>query len=166
MDYRHPPFLRNHMRTILNFYHPRCMDHDVGGYINQFLDDGTIFDYNTKHLVGTCRFLYNYATAAQIFRDEEYQAAAAHGLHFLQEVHRQPDDSFAWVLQGRTVEDGTRHCYGHAFVLLAAASAIKAGVEGSEALMIELFDLLGSTLLGTNCTICTLMKLQRMNGMR
>ena len=142
MDYRDPAFLRNHIRSIIAFYHPVCIDREFGGYINQLLDDQTIFDRTTKHLVGTCRFIYNYATAWLVFQDAEYRAAAAQGLRFLHEVHRQPDGGFAWVLQGCEVEDGTRHCYGHAFVLLAAASATKANIAGAKELLAEVYDLL------------------------
>ena len=45
-------------------------------------------------------------------------------------------------MQGREVENGTRHCYGHAFVLLAAAAATKAGIEGASGLASEVYDLL------------------------
>ena len=142
MNYRDSAFLGNHIRSIIDFYHPACIDREVGGYINQFLDDGTIYDRTTKHLVGTCRFIYNYAIAWLVLQDEEYRDASTHGLRFLQEVHRQPDGGFAWVLQGREVEDGTRHCYGHAFVLLAAAGAAKASVPGAKELIAEIYDLL------------------------
>ena len=142
MNFRDPAFLRQHIRTIIDFYHPRCLDRKLGGYINQFLDDGTIYDRTTKHLVGTCRFVYNYAVAGMLFADDEYRTAAAHGLRFLQEVHRQPDGGFAWVLQGRAVEDGTRHCYGHAFVLLAAAAATRAQIAGAAELIPQVYDLL------------------------
>ncbi len=142
MSYRDPAYLRNHMRTIMSFYHPVCLDKELGGYINQLRDEGSVFDRMTKHLVGTCRFVYNYALASLALEEPTYRDAAAHGLRFLHEVHRQADGGFAWVLQGRTVEDGTRHCYGHAFVLLAAAGAAKAGVEEAPAFAAEIYDLL------------------------
>ncbi|MBV7340024.1 AGE family epimerase/isomerase [Chloroflexi bacterium TSY] len=142
MSYQDPQFLRNHIQRILSFYHPVCIDEKFGGYINQLHDDGSIFDRMTKHLVGTCRFIYNYSLASMMFEEPKYRDAAAHGLIFLQEAHRQPDGGFAWVLQGREVEDGTRHCYGHAFVLLAAAGATKADVDGARPLLSEIYDLL------------------------
>ncbi len=142
MSYRESEFLRDHIRRIISFYHPVCIDNEFGGYINQLRDDGSIFDRKTKHLVGTCRFIYNYSLAYLVLNDSAYQEAAAHGLRFLQEVHRQPDGAFAWVLQGREVEDDTRHCYGHAFTLVAAAGATKAGVGGAAALASQVYDLL------------------------
>ena len=59
MSYRDPAFLRDHIKSIIAFYHPTCIDDEFGGYINQLRDDGSIYDRNTKHLVGTCRFIYN-----------------------------------------------------------------------------------------------------------
>ena len=142
MSFRDTAFLREHIRSIMSFYHPVCIDDELGGYINQLRDDGSIFDRTTKHLVGTCRFVYNYALASLALNEPAYRLAAAHGLRFLQEAHRQPDGGFVWELEGRAVNDGTRHCYGHAFVLLAAAGAAKANVEGAEDLVSETFDLL------------------------
>ena len=144
MTYRDSAFLRNHITSIISFYHPNCIDREFGGYINQLRDDGTIFDRMTKHLVGTCRFIYNYSLAFLVLDEPKYREAAEHGLSFLMEKHRQVDGGFAWILQGREVDDGTRHCYGHAFVLLAAAGAVKAGVDGARAFASEIYDLLES----------------------
>ena len=96
----------------------------------------------TKHLVGTCRFIYCFSLASIVDRDEFYRDAAAHGLRFLRGHHRQADGGFAWVLSGHDVSDGTYHCYGHAFVLLAAAGARKAGVDGADEVLDEIWDLL------------------------
>ncbi len=142
MSYRDPAFLKAHMQSIIDFYHPRCIDEERGGYINQMLDDGTIYDRDTKHLVGTCRFIYNYALASITFGKADYKDAAAHGLKHLINQHRQSDGGFAWVLGADGVVDGTRHCYGHAFVLLAAAGAAKAGVDGAKQLASDSYELL------------------------
>lgn len=141
-DFRSADFLRQHIADIVGFYHPSCLDGEYGGFINQMLDDGTVFDRMTKHLVGTCRFTYNYALASIELGNEEFRAASETGVAFLREHHRQADGGYAWVLSGREVEDGTYHCYGHAFVLLAAAGARKAGAEGAGDLMRDIWDLL------------------------
>ena len=142
MSFRDPDFLRDHIRSIISFYHPTCIDNEYGGYINQMRDDGSVFDRMTKHLVGTCRFVYCYSVASLTLEEPAYREAAAHGLRCLQEMHRQPDGGFAWVLNGRDIEDGDRHCYGHAFVLLAAACAAKAGVDEGVELASETYELL------------------------
>ena len=142
MNYRDPEVLRAHVQRIIDFYHPACIDRGRGGYINQFTDNGTIYDHDTKHLVGTCRFVFNYAVAAELFGRDEYAAAAAHGIAFLQSDHRQPDGGYAWVLGADGVVDGTRHCYGHAFVLLAAAMAARVAVPGAAGLAAAVYELL------------------------
>ena len=142
MDFRNPDYLKDHIGRIIRFYHPTCMDEEYGGYINQLRDDGSIFDRMTKHLVGTCRFIYCFSLASIVHRDAVYRDAAAHGLRFLRDHHRQADGGFAWVLSGRDISDGTYHCYGHAFVLLAAAGAKKAGADGADEALDEIWDLL------------------------
>ena len=142
MEFRNPGFLERHMRSIVEFYHPTCLDAEYGGYINQLRDDGSVFDRMTKHLVGTCRFIYCFSIASMVLRDDAYRQAAAHGLAFLRQHHRQADGGYAWVLSGREVVDGARHCYGHAFVLLAAAAARKAGLEGANRMLDEVWNLL------------------------
>ena len=100
MAYRDPDFLRDHIRSIISFYHPACIDDEYGGYINQMRDDGSVFDRMTKHLVGTCRFVYCYSVASLALEEPDYRDAAAHGLRCLTDMHRQPDGGFAWVLRG------------------------------------------------------------------
>lgn len=141
-DFRSPDFLRRHIRSILEFYHPRCIDNVHGGYINQLRDDGSVFDRTTKHLVGTCRFIFNYAVGYRLFSDPRYRAALEHGLAFLQAYHRDADrGGYHWVLDLQRPSDSTRHCYGHAFVLLAFAAAQQAGVESQREIN-ETFELL------------------------
>jgi mannose/cellobiose epimerase-like protein (N-acyl-D-glucosamine 2-epimerase family) len=142
MKFRSEEFLKGHISDIIGFYHPACIDNEYGGYINQMLDDGSIFDRMTKHLVGTCRFTYNYSLAYLVHGNSEYRDAAAHGVKFLLEHHKQSDGGYAWVLNGTDVEDDTRFCYGHAFVLLAAAGAKKAGAVGADELMNDIWNVL------------------------
>jgi mannose/cellobiose epimerase-like protein (N-acyl-D-glucosamine 2-epimerase family) len=139
-DYRSKSFLKSQVESIADFYYPACIDNDRGGYINQFRDDGSIFDADTKHLVGTCRFIYVFATAATMLEKPEYLGAARHGVKFLLDHHRQPNGGYAWVLNGLDVEDATNHCYGHAFVLLAYATALKAGITEAAGPLAETFE--------------------------
>jgi mannose/cellobiose epimerase-like protein (N-acyl-D-glucosamine 2-epimerase family) len=141
-DVRSRSFLSGQVESIVDFYYPACIDTELGGYINQFRDDGTIFDAHTKHLVGTCRFIYVFATATTMLGKPEYLEAARHGVKFLLEHHRQPTGGYAWVLNDLEVTDGTNHCYGHAFVLLAYATALKAGITEAAEPLAETFDLM------------------------
>ena len=135
-DFRSPEFLLGHIRHTLAFYDARCVDAS-GGFFQFFKDDGTVYDRRTRHLVSSTRFVFNHAMAWRRFGIPGYQERVRHGLAFLQRAHAQPQGGYAWQLdwhEGRaTVQDGTHHCYGLAFVLLAHAHALMAGVEEARA---------------------------------
>ncbi len=135
-------FLQDQIEKIVNFYYPECIDEKLGGYINQFRDDGSIFDDQTKHLVGTCRLVYIFSIAAILTEKSEYKEAARHGVQFLLNHHRQSKGGYAWILEGLRVTDATNHCYGHAFVLLAFATSLKAGIQESAEPLVETFNLM------------------------
>lgn len=141
-DFRSPGFLSRHVEQIVDFYYPACIDLELGGYINQFRDDGSIFDRQTKHLVGTCRFVYVFSIAAMMLDKPEYVVAASHGVEFLLNHHRQPTGGYAWLLDGLEIADATNHCYGHAFVVLAFATAIKAGIQEAIKPLDDTFELM------------------------
>jgi mannose/cellobiose epimerase-like protein (N-acyl-D-glucosamine 2-epimerase family) len=132
-DYESPAFLRAHIADTMAFYHPRAID-PAGGFFHCFRDDGTVYDTRHRHLVSSTRFVYDHAMAARAFAADplakEYRAAAEHGLRYLRDVHRDPaSGAYAWTLRDGVPEDRTRHAYGMAFVLLAYASARKAGID-------------------------------------
>ena len=129
MNFYSENFLKDHINKIIKFYYPKCLDNTFGGYINQFYDNGEVADYNTKHLVGTCRFIYNFSTCYSLFNNHEYRKAARHGINFLYQNHKRSDGSYTWVMQKNEIEDNTRHCYGMAFVLLAYAVACKNNID-------------------------------------
>ena len=132
MDFFSENFIKSHINKIINFYFPRCIDKTYGGYINQLFDNGDIADYDTKHLVGTCRFIYNFSTCYNLFSESEYLDAARHGIDFLYNNHRRKDGSYSWVMKKNIIEENTRHCYGMAFVLLAYAVACKNNIDKIE----------------------------------
>jgi mannose/cellobiose epimerase-like protein (N-acyl-D-glucosamine 2-epimerase family) len=54
--YRTETGLRHQLRNVLNFYYPRCIDTDVGGYVTLFDGrDGYVYDARTRRLVATAR---------------------------------------------------------------------------------------------------------------
>ncbi len=139
-DFRSPDFLLGHIRHTLAFYDARCVD-PTGGFFHFFKDDGTVYDRRTRHLVSSTRFVFNHAMAWRRFALPGYQDRVRHGLAFLQRAHAQPQGGYAWQLDwqgdangGRaSVQDATNHCYGLAFVLLAHAHALMAGVDEARA---------------------------------
>jgi mannose/cellobiose epimerase-like protein (N-acyl-D-glucosamine 2-epimerase family) len=144
-DFRSPEFLLGHIRHTLAFYDGRCLD-PTGGFFHFFKDGGTVYDRRTRHLVSSTRFVFNHAMAYRRFGDAAYQEGARHGLRFLQQAHAQPQGGYAWQVswdgQRATVQDGTNHCYGLAFVLLAHAHALMAGIEEARAGIAETFALM------------------------
>jgi mannose/cellobiose epimerase-like protein (N-acyl-D-glucosamine 2-epimerase family) len=131
-DFRSPDFLLGHVRHTLSFYDGRCVD-PSGGFFHFYKNDGTLYDRRTRHLVSSTRFVFTNAMAHRRFGGIAYQQRVRHGLTFLQQAHAQPQGGYAWQLdwnEGRsTVRDGTNHCYGLAFVLLAHAHALMADVK-------------------------------------
>ncbi|APZ44409.1 AGE family epimerase/isomerase [Acidihalobacter ferrooxydans] len=141
-DFRSPAFLREHIRRTMAFYHPRCID-PAGGFFHYFRDDGAIYDTAHRHLVSSTRFVFNYAKAAVAFGEPAYLDAARHGLAYLRDVHRDPaTGGYVWTLRAGQPEDRTNHAYGLAFVLLAYASALRAGIAEARPWLNETRDLL------------------------
>ena len=141
-DVRSAAFLRGHIAQTMAFYHPRAID-PAGGFFHYFKDDGTVYDRRHRHLVSSTRFVFNYAMAAIEFGNADYLDAARHGLRYLREVHRDPrSGGYAWTIRDGRPEDRTNHAYGVAFVLLAYASARRAGIAEAAAWMDETWQLL------------------------
>lgn len=145
-DFKLRATLLDHVRATLAFYDPRCID-ATGGFYHFYKDDGQVYDRHTRHLVSSTRFIFNYAMAYRQFGNAEYLDHVRHGLAFLRQVHRNPDTgAYAWQLRWqdgqKTVEDGTNHCYGLAFVLLAYAHALMAGVSEARLYLEETFALM------------------------
>jgi len=140
-DFSDPAFLEDHIRRTLAFYAPNVFD-PAGGFFQHFRDDGSVYDRATRHLVSSTRFVFNYAMAARRFGEERHLAWALHGLAFLEERHRQPAGGYAWVLDGARVKDATNHCYGLAFVMVAGATALLAGLPQGRAALGHAWDLM------------------------
>lgn len=145
-SFRSRDMLLSHIAHTMQFYHPRCIDQS-GGFYHFFMDDGTIYDRSTRHLVSSTRFVFNYAMAYRQFGDQAYLDAARHGVAFLRDAHRDPQTGgYAWQLSWqdgqKRIIDNDNHCYGLAFVLLAYAHALAAGIGEARAYLDETFDLM------------------------
>lgn len=138
-DFESPDFLKMHIGSILDFYAPNAFD-SAGGFFHYFLDDGTIYDTKTRHLVSSTRFVFNYVNAYFQTGDEIYKAWAAHGFAFLNDRHRIADGHYVWQLKADDVDDGRALAYGHAFVILAASYAMRLGIAGARDTLYETFD--------------------------
>jgi mannose/cellobiose epimerase-like protein (N-acyl-D-glucosamine 2-epimerase family) len=132
-DFRCRQTLLDHIQHTMAFYHPRCID-PSGGFFHFLKDDGRVYDHETRHLVSSTRYVFVYAMASRQFGDPAYREATRHGLAFLHNAHRRPESGgYAWQLRWRDgraqISDGTQHCYGLAFVILAHAHALMAGLD-------------------------------------
>lgn len=141
-NFRDPEWLRSHAFDILRFYYPHCINTTNGGFYQSFRDDGKILDENTQHLVGTARFVFIFSVGSMLGGPREYLEASEFGLHALMKNHADTQyGGYLWLLNGAET-DSTKHAYGHAFALLAAAISVKAGVSWARSLVYEIFDTL------------------------
>ena len=126
-------FLKDHILKILSFYNKNSFDKN-GGFFNVFLNDGSIFDKKNRHLVSCSRFVFNYANAYLMTKDNKYKELCNHGLEFIINKHRNIiTNHFSWQITNEKVVDGRAMAYGYAFVILAGSFAFKIGIkEGKE----------------------------------
>ncbi|MBK1813376.1 AGE family epimerase/isomerase [Clostridium sp. YIM B02505] len=143
-DFENPEWLKKHIFQILDFYYPKCMDYENGGYFSCFLEDGTIGDLEIKHLLGTAKFIYIFSIGALLDNDASWCIEAVeHGLKFLQEFHLdKKNGGYYWTLKGQQVLDSTKSTTGHALVLLAASKAYEAGVNYAKDIIEYVYELL------------------------
>lgn len=140
-DFECPDFLERHIQSTFAFYEPRVFS-SGGGFFGCFLDNGDCFDAHSRQLVGSARYVLNYATAFRLYgRDQDFEWAKW-GLNYLKTWHRQDNGGYAWLLEKNVVTDSRVMAYGHAFVLLAAASCVRIGTPGASGLLTETFEFL------------------------
>lgn len=71
-EFDHPDFLQQHIRSILAFYEPRVIAAEPG-LRSCFLDNGDCFDPHSRQLVGSARYVVNYATAFRLYGTPHYR---------------------------------------------------------------------------------------------
>ena len=141
-EFRSASFLRQHMADIVEFYRPNAMD-PRGGYHHNYFDDGQIFEADKKHLVSSCRMIFNFCAAQEISGDSRFEIFWQHGLRFLREHHWQNErQGYVWTFADGQPEDETNHCYGLAFVMLAYAACLMRGEESARADIYHTYELL------------------------
>jgi mannose/cellobiose epimerase-like protein (N-acyl-D-glucosamine 2-epimerase family) len=138
--FRTREFLLKHIRHTMAFYDPISVDPN-GGFYHFYMDDGTVYDSETRHLVSSTRFVFNNAMAWLQFGDAQYQERVRHGIDFIRKVHLNPlTGGYAWEVKNGEILDATNHCYGLAFVMLAYSCAIQCGMDEAKAWLSETFD--------------------------
>ena len=87
-SFRDRGFLLGHVQDTLRFYAPNVLDAS-GGFFHYFRDDGSIYNAHSRHLVSSCRFVFNYAMAYREFGDPQHLEYARHGVP-TERLHRLP----------------------------------------------------------------------------
>ena len=136
-------FLIDHIESVMKFYHPHCINNNTGGFFQYFRDDGSIYDFDSRHLVSSTRFIFNYSMAAIQFDSKDYLDAALHGINYLRDSHLNKNTGgYAWTMKDSEADESTNYCYGLAFVLLAYSSAYKAGILKAKDYIEETYQLM------------------------
>ena len=138
-DFESPDFLESHIQDTLAFYAPRAYAPE-GGFYGCFLDNGACFDPKSRQLVAGARYVFNYATAHRLYGNSQHLDWAKWGLHFLENTHKQDSGGYAWLIKEGVPTDNRVMAYGHAFVILAAASSMRAGILEAEKILSDTFD--------------------------
>ncbi|MGE4610836.1 MAG: AGE family epimerase/isomerase [Paracoccaceae bacterium] len=138
-DFESSAFLNEHISQTLAFYEDIAVDPD-GGFFNCFEDGGRIYDRDLRHLVSTCRFIFNYSLAFRKRGEPRHRDKALHGLAYLEKLHRQPNGSYAWQLRNGEVIERQVMAYGHAYVMIATAFALDSGIEEARAILNHIWE--------------------------
>ena len=104
-DFESADFLKTHISSILDFYAPHAFD-EKGGFFHHFLDDGTIYDADTLHLVSSPRFVFNSANAYFQTGEETHRVWAEHGFAYLKHLPLGAEGQYIWQLHAGQVEAG------------------------------------------------------------
>ena len=140
-----PAFLDGHIRHTMAFYHPRCIDRERGGFFH-------FFTRRRQHL------RRRHAPPGQ---QHPVRLQLRHGVPPLRRSRlpgrrrataspscatriatRPPAATLGCSGRDDAVLDGTNHCYGLAFVVLAYAKALEAGVDEARDHLDETWDLM------------------------
>ena len=135
-------FLKKHINSILNFYNRNAFD-SQGGFFHRFLDDGKILDKDSRHLVSSTRFVFNYVNAFLMTKNYKYLNWAQHGIDYLISAHKNKDTNhYYWQISKEKIIDSRAMTYGHAFVMLAGASAMRVGLKDGNNLLRDMWNFL------------------------
>ena len=123
-------FKRNLNEAIVDFWLPRSIDAEDGGYLISFDEAGNPTAKNTKGIVTQARMVWFFSRLAASGRgnrpSEEYLQAAEHGYRFLrQSMWDAAHGGFYWEVNktGQKALRPAKHVYGQAFGLYAVSES-------------------------------------------
>ncbi|SDE78704.1 AGE family epimerase/isomerase [Limimaricola pyoseonensis] len=121
----HRRWLAREADDLLRLFETESLD-PAGGFFALDAQGRAIRDDDLREIHVTTRMVHCYAVAALMGRPGAMEIVD-HGLRFLREHHRRPEGGYAWGVTATAAPEPRFTGYGHAFVLLAAASAKLAG---------------------------------------
>ncbi|MBO5551102.1 MAG: AGE family epimerase/isomerase [Lachnospiraceae bacterium] len=130
-------FMKELREDLLSFGHAFPSPEGGAYYLG---DDGTPWKERPRETWITCRMAHVYSMGARIGHKGSGELADAALKGLTGELH--DDENGGWYA-GRTADGGIlpgKQCYAHAFVILAASSAVTAGRQGAGELLKEATD--------------------------
>lgn len=142
--------------NIIDFWTPRCLDREHGGFLVDFDSDGRYVERDRKGLVAQSRMLWFLSSVlasgveTPVSPRSALEAAAASGYEFLRsKLYDAENGGFYWEVN-RSGSRVTRECkdaYGQAFALFALSQyALSTGDHSARALTEELFGVIDERL--------------------
>lgn len=126
---RHHAWLSEETDRLLAFYRRGCVD-PAGGFW-WLSADGRPMPEQHKPLWLTARFVHCFAIA-HVLGKPGYRPLVEHGLGSLRQQFADPEyGGWYWIAGNAGPVDPRKQTYGHAFVLLAASTALQAGFDTS-----------------------------------
>ncbi len=131
----HRRWLYDEAIRLLDFYQYASID-PSGGFF-ELEDDGTPRDIPVRNLFTTTRMVHQYSLA-HLMGKPGASALVEHGMrHLREDLHDDRNGGWFWQVSADGPVDESKQHYGHAFVILAAASAMQAGHPDAHALMAQ-----------------------------
>ncbi|WP_459191020.1 AGE family epimerase/isomerase [Halosimplex sp. J119] len=143
------PQLRRTLReTVIEFWYPRSIDEEHGGYITSYDETGEFAGNDGKMLVIQARMVWFFSRLhREGYGDGEFREAAEQGVDFLLgELRDHEHGGFYWEAErDGTVTKPNKHMYGQAFALYGLSEYYRStGDETAREHAIKLFELFES----------------------
>ncbi|MGI8563188.1 MAG: AGE family epimerase/isomerase [Candidatus Dormibacter sp.] len=136
----HESWLLAEANRLLDFYQYACVD--PGGGFFELDSEGVPAKVPNKEIVVSARMTYTFSLAHLMGRPGA-GAVADHGIRFLLERHRDPQHGgYYWTAGADRPIDSAKQGYGHAHVLLAAATAVLADRPEGDRLLQDVTEVL------------------------
>lgn len=136
----HRRWLMHRADNLFEFYQPNIVNPQGGFY--ELDDHAKPLPSTTRALVWTTRFIHCFSLGRHLGRPGSAEIID-HGMQYLWNVHRDSKNGGYSNSNGDNGPvDATKQAYGHAFVLLAAASAKTAGHPDADRLLADITEIL------------------------